>query len=188
MRARAFLRIVIQFAVFQLAWLACVLGAAHGQVIAGVACVGVVVGLHLALSDGRAIECALIAMAVILGLGWDTAMIAFGVVGYASPGAVPWLAPPWILALWALFATLLCSPLSWLHRRPFLAAALGAVGGPLSYLAAVRLGAGNFTDQPSALLILAVGWAALTPVLTESAHWMLGRCSQAYGDRQIRLT
>ena len=58
-----------------------------------------------------------------------------------SPGPLPMLAPAWILALWALFAIALREPLRWLHGRWPLAALLGALGGPLSYAGAERLGA-----------------------------------------------
>lgn len=163
-----------QFCLFQAAWFACVLGAAHGQVAAGVMAVAAVVLLHLAVSPARAADLALTVLAMLVGLAWDSAMVRQGWVQYASPGPLPQLAPIWILALWALFATLLRGPLAWLHGRPLLAAVLGAIGGPLSYLAAVRLGAGSFPDPAVALAVLGAGWAVMTPALIESAR-RLGR-------------
>lgn len=163
---------VALFCLFQAAWFACVLGAAHDRAGLGILAVAAAVLVTWSLSDRRGVEVLLTLLAVLLGLAWDTLMLRAGWVRYASPGPGPlslW-APAWILALWALFATLLRGPLSWLHGRPLLAAVLGGVGGPLSYLAAVRLGAGSFQDTTQAMLILAAGWAVMTPVLTETAR------------------
>lgn len=169
-KARLLLQGLAWFTLFQAAWFACVLGAAQGHAELGMLAVAAVVALTGAASDARGDELRLTALALLIGLGWDTALLQFGLLVYASPGPLPGLAPPWILALWALFATLLRGPLAWLHGRPLLSAALGAAGGPLSYLAAVRLGAGSFPDDARALLVLALGWAVMTPALTEAAH------------------
>lgn len=178
--ARRMKRLLIaaaQFCLFQAAWFACVLGAAHGQALWGVAAIVLVVLVNLVLSDRRAEALTLTALAVLIGLAWDTWMLRQGWVRYAAPGPLPQWAPGWILALWALFATLLTGPLSWLHGRPLVAAALGAVGGPMSYLAAVRLGAGQFPDVPLAMAVLAVGWGVMTPMLTEAARLLGSRRS-----------
>ncbi len=169
-KAGQLLRGLAWFALFQAAWFACVLGAAHGRSGWGVLAVAAVVALTWAASNARADELRLTALALLMGLAWDTALLQLGLLAYASPGPLPSLAPLWILALWALFATLLRGPLAWLQGRPLLAAALGAVGGPLSYLAAVRLGAGSFPDGSRALLVLALGWSVMTPALTEAAR------------------
>ena len=50
------------------------------------------------------------------------------------------LAPYWIVALWMLFATTLNVTFRWLQPRPALAAALGAVFGPVSYIAGAAVG------------------------------------------------
>lgn len=167
---------VALFCLFQAAWFACVMGAAHDRAGLGILAVVAAVLVIWCLSDRPRLEIILTVLAVLLGLAWDTLMLRAGWVRYASPGPGPlslW-APAWILALWALFATLLRGPLSWLHGRPMLAAVLGAVSGPLSYLAAVRLGAGSFPDTTQAMLILAAGWAVMTPVMTESARRLSG--------------
>jgi len=162
--------LIASFLAFQGAWFACVLGAARGRPDLGVTLVLLVCGIQLALSAARREELALAGAAVALGLIWDTAMLRSGVVDYASPGPVHGWAPSWILALWILFATLLRGPLQWLHGRTLLAALLGGVGGPMSYLGAVRLGAGSFKNLEEAMLVLGLGWAVITPLLTELAR------------------
>lgn len=169
---RAIAKAALQFCAFQGAWFACVLGAAHGRATAGTCAALAVVLLTWLASERRAVDAALTAQAVLMGFAWDSAMLRLGWVLYASPSPFGLWAPGWILALWALFATLVRGPLSWMHGRPLLAAAFGAVGGPLSYLAAVRLGAGSFADQKIALGALAAGWAVMTPALTQAACWL----------------
>jgi len=75
------------------------------------------------------------------------------------------LAPGWILALWALFATTLNASLRWLKGRPVLAVSLGAVVGPLSYVAGVKLGAVALVEPASGYAALVVEWAVAMPVL-----------------------
>jgi len=64
-----------------------------------------------------------------------------------------------------LFATTLNLSMRWLRGRIVLAAAIGCAGGPLAYLAGHRIGGIQFVDETSALLMLAVGWALLMPLL-----------------------
>jgi hypothetical protein len=77
-------------------------------------------------------------------------------------------------ALWALLGTTLNVSMGWLKRRALLAALMGAVAGPLSYVAGVRLGAAHFVDADRALLLLAIGWALAMPALMALAERLDG--------------
>jgi hypothetical protein len=168
-RGRA-LRLVATVVAFQGAWFACVLGAAHGWPWAGVAlALLVIVGL-IVCGDKPHVDALLIAVALAIGLAWDSALLRLGWIAYAAPGSLPGLAPAWILVLWALFAVTLREPMRALHRRLPLAAVLGAIGGPLSYLAAARLGACTLLRPDAALLALALAWAVITPLLLALAR------------------
>lgn len=157
-------RPLLNFVVFQAAWFACVAAAADGYVAWGMAAIGAAVLLHFALSDSLRTDALLTGIALGLGLAWDTLAMQAGWIAYASPGPVAGVAPAWILGLWALFATTLRQPMRWLHGRPWLAALLGAVGGPLSYAAAARMGACSY-EGPASLAALGFGWALLMPLL-----------------------
>jgi hypothetical protein len=159
------MRLAATVVAFELAWFACVLGAAHGWAGAGVALTMGVVAGFIAWSDKPRVDAALVAAALVVGLAWDSALLQLGWIAYAAPGPLPGLAPPWILALWALFAVTLRAPMRALHRRLALAAVLGAIGGPLSYAAAARLGACTLLRPEAALVALALGWAVITPLL-----------------------
>jgi hypothetical protein len=168
-RARTW-RVLLNVAVFQAAWFGCVSLAARGAPAGAVAVVAAAVLLHLALADQRRADVLLVVVALAVGLVWDTLAQRAGWIAYASPGPIAGVAPAWILALWALFATTLREPLRWMHGRPWLAVAFGAVGGPLSYLAAARMGACRFDDPVASLLVLGAGWAVMTPLLVGLAR------------------
>jgi hypothetical protein len=153
------------FVVFQAAWFAAVLGAAHGVPLWGTAAVLVAIAWHLAVSARPAQEARLVGAACLIGFVVESAAAMQGWVAYTSGQPDPNLAPYWIVALWGLFAIALNVTLRWLKRRPALAALLGAVAGPASFVSGVKLGGARFVDAAPALVTLALGWAVLMPVL-----------------------
>jgi len=149
----------------QLGWFAAVLGAAHGWPATGAWLALALVGVHLALAPNTRSELLLIAIAMAIGAAWDSAVVAAGLIHYTAGQWAAWMAPYWIIVLWGLFATTLNVSLRWLHGRWWLAALLGAVAGPLSFAAGVRLGAAHFTYPVLTPAVLALGWACLMPLL-----------------------
>ena len=157
-------RLLANFAVFEAAWFACILGVAHGRPLEGTAAVVVAIAWHVAISARPATELALVAALGAIGLVAESAVVAQGHVAYAAGQPVAWLAPYWMVALWAEFAIALNVTLRWLKGKPLLAAVLGAVFGPLSFLAGVRLGGARFVDEAAALVTLVFMWAVLMPL------------------------
>jgi len=154
---------------FQAGWFACVLGAAHGWPWAGSALALMLAALHAARAAQPRKEAALILAAVVLGGAWDSVLTEAGLLVYAPLPLMPaWsekLAPVWILALYAIFATTLNVSLRWLRGRPLLTTVLGAVAAPASYWSGARLGAAHIPAPAAAMLALALGWALLMPAL-----------------------
>ncbi len=167
-------RLISNFVAFQLGWFGCVLGAANGTPAIGPVIVLAAAGLHLRLAARPVREAALLLAAAAIGLVFDSALVRAGWLSY--PNGILWAgtAPYWIIALWVAFATTLNVSLRWLRGRPWIAAAFGAVGGPLSYLAGARLGAVEILDQQAAVAALALGWAAITPLLVALARRLDG--------------
>jgi hypothetical protein len=158
-------RVLGNFVLFQLAWFACVLGAAHDHASLGMFAVVVACVCHLALSERWQLELRLILSAMLVGVAWETIMVDCGLIQYAHGTLVSGLAPPWIVAMWALLAITLNVSLRWLKRRWLLAAVMGAIAGPMSFLGGARLGAASFTGGNLTTLALAVGWAGLMPLM-----------------------
>lgn len=157
--------VAVNFAVFQAGWFACILGAAHGWPWGGALVVALIVAGHVACAARPLEELKLVAAAVLIGVVWENLLMALGLVDFASGKSVEHLAPVWILMMWALFAITLNLSLRWLKGRWLLAMVIGAVAGPLSYAAGVRLGAAVFLQPVAALAVLGFGWAVLTAAL-----------------------
>ena len=162
--------LLLNFVAFQLGWFACVVGAARGWPLTGTAIAAVIVAWHIVRAARPAQELKLALFALLIGVLWESSLIALGLIDFTSGTLLAGLAPPWILALWALFATTLNLSLGWLKQRWLLAALLGAVAGPLSYWAGVRFGAVQFVAPWPSLTALSLGWALMTPLLVRLAH------------------
>ena len=170
---------ILNFALFQIGWFSCVIGAAQGFPLFGPVVVSIVIAIHLALAAQPRRELALIAIAGLLGAMFDTVLVQTGWLVY--PNGMLWAgtAPYWIIAMWLLFATTLNVSMRWMHGRPVAAFVLGLVGGPLSYLAGERLGGIELVNQSAALLALAAGWAIVTPILVALSQRLDGIQMQA---------
>jgi len=159
------------FVVFQLAWFACVLGGAHGMSLWGTACVAGAIGWHLAVSTRPDDEARLLGCVLAIGAAFETAMLATGSVQYPPQGQpVAALPPYWLVAMWGLLAIALNVTMRWLKPRLLLAALLGAVAGPMSFAAGVRLGAATVVQPQTAYPLLAFAWALLLPALLALAR------------------
>ena len=132
--------------------------------------VGAVVLLHLGFSRRPGRELRLVGAAMLLGLVVDSVLLATGWLSYPNGQWIPGLAPYWIVAMWGLFATTLNVSMAWLRGRPVLAVLMGAVGGPLSYLAGEKLGAIELVPPLPALAALALAWALAMPLLMRLAE------------------
>jgi len=161
--------LAVNIVLFQAACFTSVIGAAHGRVWLGLLAIAVAVAWHLARAPQPLRELGLLAIATAIGLVFETMMLNAGLTRYSS-GATLGLAPLWMVAMWMLFATTLNVALRGLRERTWLAALLGAIGGPLAYFGGERLGALQFVDPRAlSLLAIALGWALLAPVLLRVA-------------------
>ena len=159
------MQLLFNFVAFQVGWFACVLGAAQQVPWIGPAVVLAVVANHLRQAIRPDLEAGLLIACGVIGLYFDSLLVTLGWVAYPSGMFISSLAPYWIVSMWVLFGTTLYRSLVWLKGRHGLAVALGAVAGPLSYIAGAKLGGIEFIEQYGALAFLAVGWAAIMPVL-----------------------
>jgi hypothetical protein len=156
---------ILNFLVFQGAWFAAVLGAARQHPLAGTLAVVVAIAWHLALAVRPAQELKLVMAVSFIGLLAESLVATQGNIIYTSGQPVPFLPPYWIVAMWALLSIALNVTMRWLKGRLWIAAALGAVVGPMALFSGARLGAARFVDTQQVLLMMACLWAVLMPVL-----------------------
>jgi len=161
--------IIVNLSLFKAGWLASVFAAAASMPIAGTAVVGIVVAIHLLRSEAPRYELGLLMLAAAIGLVWESFLVSAGLVQYQTATIMPGLAPYWIVAMWVLFATTLNVGMRWLRKSTGLAAVMGAIGGPLSFLAGEKAGAVTFPETSAALLFIGLGWAVFLPLLVRYA-------------------
>lgn len=163
------MQFIINLLAFDAAWFLTVKGAAMGLPWLGPVVTLAVLAYHLATSRQRAVELRLAAFALFLGFLTDSLLLATGWIAYPNGQWIPGLAPYWIIMMWVLFATTLNVSMRWLHGRLRLAALMGAVGGPVSYLAGAKIGAMSFVETVPAVVALAIAWGVAMPLLIQVA-------------------
>jgi hypothetical protein len=159
------MKVLINVLAFQAGWFSCVIAAANGMPWVGLLVTALVVSLHVSTVTLAARELQLIAIAVAMGLVFDSLLVSMSWLSYPNGQFASGLAPYWILSMWALFATTLNVSMRWMHGKLVLSALFGLVGGPLSYLAGARLGAVTFVEPVIAVVALGAIWAVAMPVL-----------------------
>jgi len=167
--------VVVNFILYQIGWFACVIGAANQMPWLGVAVVFVVVIWHLIQADQPKRELALLLIVMVIGGTFDQILLNHQLISYESHGwmnsaqmnhpEMNLIVPVWILALWAEFVTILNVSLRWMRDRWLIAVLFGAIGGPLAYMGAAKLGAVTLNMMPASYIALSVGWAILTPLI-----------------------
>ena len=159
------MRLFTNFLFFQIGWFSSVLGGANEMPWLGPLAVLAIVTIHLRLAHRPASEAALLISCAMVGAVFDSMLVALGWVSYSSGMFSSSMAPYWIITMWMLFATTLNVSLRWLREMPIVAALLGLVAGPLTYLGGAKLGGILLVDQVAALATLGIGWAVMMPGL-----------------------
>ncbi|MEO7795400.1 MAG: DUF2878 domain-containing protein [Thermoanaerobaculia bacterium] len=180
---------LFNLALYEIGWFACVLGAASNHAGAGAALAAGLLLIHLTLAKDRLAEVKVALACGAVGLLLDSALSLTERLTFASPGlSVPGagaLAPFWVVMLWLQLGTTLRFSLGWLSGRYAVAAALGAVGGPIAFLGGERLGAAVW-GEPRWLtaLSLAFVWGLATPLVIAAADRIGAGRTAAY--RRLR--
>ena len=154
------------FVLFQIGWFACIIGAANNQVLWPVIGSLLYLAVHIWRSEHPNLELKLILKVLVFGVIADTLIANLGFLHFQDAWPSPYLSPLWMWTLWALLASTINGSLSWLYRKPVLAAVLGAISGPLSYEAGIRLGAGSWGPhgQLAGLVLLGIVWGLAMPL------------------------
>ncbi|WP_197712281.1 DUF2878 domain-containing protein [Polynucleobacter necessarius] len=147
----------------QLGWFACVLGAANKQVLWAVLGTMAYIAFHVWNLDQPRRSLRLLTRALIYGVVVDTLIVHLvGYLDFQDPWPSAYLSPVWMWVLWVLVATTINGSLSWLRGRPV----LGAICGPMSYEAGIRMGAGAWPPggQTIGFILVGVVWAIAIPL------------------------
>jgi hypothetical protein len=148
---------------FKVSWLCIVFGAVWSMEWLGLAAIIVFTGFEVVVRQRHTLLLPAIIVGV-LGFAVDNAYVAAGLLRFSEPGFA--LAPYWMALLWVNFALIVEHGLAFLKGRPLVAGALGAIGGPLAYLAGVRLGLIELVAPGAVVLaVIAATWAVAMPTM-----------------------
>ena len=168
------MRALLLWAAYQAFWFACIIGVHRGLVWPAIGALALFLPLRYACSprahwSGDTLRIAAVA---VLGFGVDSVLASTHLIVYAMPWPSQELAPWWIVAIWVAFGLSLREGLKFLHGRPLLAAVLGAIAAPLSYIGAAHgFGVIHFPHgQWPAMATLATLWLLALPL----ALWLMG--------------
>ncbi|MFO7766303.1 MAG: DUF2878 domain-containing protein [Pelovirga sp.] len=165
---------LLNIAIYQLIWFTAVVGQDDLLWIAG----GLIL-LHYALTPMPKTDLLLMILVLSIGVLIDGTLSVSGFFTFSDDG---FPIPLWLGCIWMGLATLFNNSLVWLKNRLWLAALLGAIGGPAAYIAGGRLGAAAFTLSISwSVAVLAIVWGLLVPGLV----WLSTKVVIA-GDRPLR--
>ncbi|MEO8308777.1 MAG: DUF2878 domain-containing protein [Pseudomonadota bacterium] len=161
---------MINLVAYQCAWLACVLAAAAQRPVIGIAVAVAVVSWHLHTATSPWVELRLLAIATMVGATFESLLIASGWVRMEPSLLLGNFTPLWMVALWPVFATTLNVSLRALRPHYLLSALLAAIAAPLAYSAGAKLGALQWVNEVPALVVIAITWSMLMPLLMKSAQ------------------
>lgn len=154
-------RNVLNFILFQAGWFICVI---YPNRLSVAVIAGLLLVHFLLVSSKRFAELQFIGVGIVLGTLLDTLWFRTGVLGLGDTEEIL-AAPPWLVAIWAIFMTTLCHSLYWVGRTRWLPFVLAPIAGPFAYWAASELGAVTLPDPALSVPALAVGWLVLFPLL-----------------------
>ena len=145
---------------FQISWWACVIGVKNGQPYIGPLFMAIFILIHFFYFKANLLEIRLIAFFALIGTSIDTAFAYSGLLSYNGLYSQNLLlAPLWITAMWCGFCATVNHSLSWLKDRAIASFLMGAVFGPLSYIAGEKFNAISFHSSMLVINItLAIVW------------------------------
>ena len=159
------MNLIVNFGLFHLGWLACVIGAASNMSLLGSSIAILLIAVHLYRVANFRAELYLIVAALVIGLIWESLLLTQNWLAYAGSSIGSNLAPYWLVIMWALFATTINISMAWMKDRWLLAMVMGAIFGPMAFIAGEKLGAVEFIDNQRGLIALSLGWAVLMPLI-----------------------
>ncbi|GAB2932024.1 DUF2878 domain-containing protein [Rheinheimera gaetbuli] len=110
-----------------------------------------------------------VVITLIAGLVVDMLLVQVNVLQFSSGS----LLPLWFVLLWGVFALAAVEFMAKVLTKPWLAAILGASGGPLSYWGGAALSGGvmQFPQPLYSALVLTAVWALIAIALGQSRRW-----------------
>ena len=152
---------------FYIIWWGCVLGIQYSYNYLG-PLLKIIVGIaHLNIIVDFKKEVKLILAVGLLGLIVESFHLHSNLLDYSGYIFANSLFPPlWILCMWLGFAGTLNYSMFWMKGRWILMIICGAIFGPMSYLAGVKLGVLNLNfSYTLSIVVIGITWGLSIPIM-----------------------
>ncbi len=168
-------KFITNLVLYDAAWTIAVLAAARANLALGIGAMLVVVIVHALLRLYAPREVPTLLLGVLAGSAADAIWLAMGLFRFSIEPANLAISAAWFLSLWLGFSSVIAISLRWMWTRPALGLLFGALGGPLAYFIAGKLGAITFAE-PAWPALAAVG--AQYAIIIPAWGIMLDRASR----------
>jgi hypothetical protein len=164
---------VINFILFQTAWLVTLFSAAYGKPYIGIIFTALWMTYHLFIACKQP-KNEMMLLVIVAVLGWllELSLVMSQLVSYPEQTMIGLLVPLWMVALWVNLTATINFSLSWMNGRYFLAALFAAIAGPLSYFAGERIGAIILHGYAS-LIAICLMWFFAMPFIFWLNNWIM---------------
>lgn len=126
---------------FQVSWWLCILGTNYQFPYIGPLSMLVFLLIHFLYYRVDKKELILILLVLLIGTLIDTLFAYSGMIDYKGVySSSILLAPLWITAMWAGFASTVNHSMAWLKEKPLITFLMGLFAGPLAYFTAEKFG------------------------------------------------
>lgn len=159
------LKPLINALLFQLCWLACVIGGDYWA-LAALLLMVIIHGSWMVEAGKLIDEVSILLPLISLGIAFDTSLMQLGWLGFNNHNSE--VIPFWLMALWLAFACTLFHSLKAVISRPWLACVFGLSGAPWSYFLGDKLGSVEVTTN--GLIAIGVFWAVLLLLVSFSTR------------------
>ena len=156
---------MINFILFQLLWVACVLGADNQTIWPALSIILIMLVIFLLPSIRAKNDFIFIITCLVLGFILDSSLAYFNFIDYSFNYGFTRIAPLWILFLWVGFALTLNHSMAWIFNNAKLGYLLMALGPPLSYISAGKLGAVSINNMLLTSLLVSLSWMLVFKIL-----------------------
>ena len=150
---------------YKICWLLCAFCTTWGMPYLGPFATFFFILIHLYIVNFSKRDIQIIFLAILCGLIMDSTFSFLSLVNYEGGILTDfYLAPLWILSMWAGFSVTMLYALDSIRYNYVYSFILGFIGGPISYSAGVKIGSLTITST-SSYLLLAIGWGLVIPFL-----------------------
>ncbi|MCK7458445.1 DUF2878 domain-containing protein [Idiomarina aminovorans] len=143
---------IVSFVLFNALWLSAVWGREHYIVLSGVL---LVLQFFYSIAVAK-VSWTLILRLFAVGLLLEAIVISLGFIDFTGG-----YFPLWLVMLWLGFSSMAPVALDWLAPKPVFAVLLGAISGPISYVAGIKLNAATIDSMPIVVASYVVVWGLM---------------------------